>query len=58
MPLSNTSTYLYIYTIHLLRSTAWPNKDLNNICVHPDLIDACQRIIGTENIRLCKDIVA
>ena len=31
-----------------------PTGGLNLCPVHPDLIDACERIIGTTNIRLCE----
>jgi hypothetical protein len=31
-----------------------PTGGLNLCAVHPDLIDACERIIGTTNIRLCE----
>jgi hypothetical protein len=32
----------------------WASPGLNLCPVHPDLIDACERIIGTPNIRLCE----
>ena len=35
------------------RSSLWTGG-LNLCTVHPDLIDACERIIGTTNIRLCE----
>ena len=31
-----------------------PTGGMNLCAVHPDLIDACERIIGTTNIRLCE----
>jgi hypothetical protein len=32
----------------------WGSAGLNLCTVHPHLIDACERIIGTANIRLCE----
>jgi ectoine hydroxylase-related dioxygenase (phytanoyl-CoA dioxygenase family) len=32
----------------------WDSPALNLCAVHPDLIDACERMIGTPNIRLCE----
>lgn len=32
----------------------WTDPGLNEVCVHHDLIDACERIIGSKEIRLCE----
>mmetsp|Transcript_60154 Transcript_60154/g.105361 ORF Transcript_60154/g.105361 Transcript_60154/m.105361 type:complete len:446 (+) Transcript_60154:87-1424(+) len=32
----------------------WTDPALNQICTHPDLIDACERVIGSKEIRLCE----
>ena len=32
----------------------WDHSGLNRVTVHPDLIDAAERVLGTREIRLCE----
>ena len=32
----------------------WDHSGLNHVTVHPDLVDAAERVFGTREIRLCE----